>query len=202
MLAARRAGPSPSAHSGSRPRRRARRARHSRRSAAAAPRRTGRWRSRKWRTSSSIVARAAIDRAHDHLELGALQRLQDALLDVEHHLRVGIVVDQADQEIAPQRQRARLRIGHIAELADHLLDPLARLVVEQGRAVDDPADRLLGDAREARDIVDRRLAPSLPGLRACSNSSLHKAEQPRDARIASVHCDTGHPMLKSSAARC
>ena len=100
-----------------------------------------------------------------------MQRLEDALLDVEHHLRVGIVVDQADQEVAPQRQRARLRIGHVAKLVDHLLDPLARLLVEQRRAVDHPADRLLRNAGEARDVVDRRLAlPSAPA--AVSSSSL------------------------------
>ena len=36
-------------------------------------------------------------------------------------------MDQADQEVAPQRQRARLRVGDVAELADHLLDALARV---------------------------------------------------------------------------
>ena len=105
--------------------------------------------------------RSAIDRAHHQLELGAVQRLEDSLLDVHHHLRIGIVVHQPDQEIAPQRQRARLRIGDVAELADHVLDAFARIVVEQRRAIDHAADGLLRHPRQARDIVDRRLSGAL-----------------------------------------
>ena len=107
--------------------------------------------------------RAAIERAHHHFEFGIVQRLQHALLDIHHRLRIGIVVDEADQEIAAQRQRPCLRVRDIAEIRDHLFDALARLFVEQGRAVDDPADGLLRYAGDARHIVDRRLAGLLHG---------------------------------------
>jgi hypothetical protein len=99
----------------------------------------------------------AIERPHDHLELGPVQRLEHALLHVQDGLRIGIVVDEPDKEIAAERQRARLRIGNVAELADHVLDPLARIVVEQRRPVDHPAHRLLGNPGDSGHIVDRRL---------------------------------------------
>src|SRR3546814_15972294 len=69
---------------------------------------------------------------------------------------VGIVVNGPNQLVAAQRERARLRIGDVAEIGDDLLDPLARVTAEQRRAVDDAAHRLLGNARDARDIVDGR----------------------------------------------
>ena len=54
--------------------------------------------------------RAAVDRADEHREIGPLQRLEDSLLDIEDHLRIGIVVDEADQEVGPQRERAGLGV--------------------------------------------------------------------------------------------
>jgi hypothetical protein len=71
------------------------------------------------------------------------QRLENSLLDVEHHLRVRVVMDQPDEKVAPQRQRPRLRVGDIAEALDNLEHPLAGFVGEQRRAVDHPADGLL-----------------------------------------------------------
>jgi hypothetical protein len=74
----------------------------------------------------------AVDRAHDEREFGRADGVENSFLHIEDHLRVGVVVDQADQEIAAQRQRARLRIGHVVELGDHRLDLFARGLVEQG----------------------------------------------------------------------
>ena len=48
----------------------------------------------------------------------AAQAIQQAQLHVHDILRVWVVVDHAEQEIAPQRQRARLRVGDIAQLFD------------------------------------------------------------------------------------
>ncbi len=78
-----------------------------------------RWHSRELADIVEHGRRAAIDRPDDQREFGIADRLQYALLDAEHHLRIGIVVDQPDQEIAPERQPARLRIGDETEVADH-----------------------------------------------------------------------------------
>jgi hypothetical protein len=132
--------------------------------------------------------RTAVERAHHHLELGAVQRLQHALLDVHHRLRAGVVVDEADQEVAPQRERARLRIGNVAEAADHLLDPPPRLFAQQRRAVDHPADRLLRHAGDPGDIIDR-------GLTALAHrptlARLPRADQPCARRLLRASPDTG-----------
>ena len=152
--------------------------------------------------------RGAVDRPHHHFEIGAVQRLEDALLHVEHHLRVGIVVDQPDQEVAPKRQRPRLRIGHVAEVADHLLDPLARFLVEQRRAVDDPADGLLRHVGEARDIVDRRLRcprprgglvrhPAFPS--SLDRRNLTPVSRRRKPTRIGVAYDTGFPYAPEKA---
>jgi hypothetical protein len=83
-------------------------------------------------------------------------------------------MDQADQEIAPQGKRARLRVGHVAEPSITFCTRSRVLLVEQRRAVDHPADGLLRHPGEARDIVDRGLARplghagrSLPAPIAC-----------------------------------
>ena len=53
----------------------------------------------------------AVARMNDQLQARALQRIQHALLHVHDIGRAGVVVDQADQERAPERQAARLGIG-------------------------------------------------------------------------------------------
>src|SRR3712207_7837947 len=55
-------------------------------------------------------------------------------------LHDALPIYKADQEVGAERERAGLRVRHVAELADHLEHALPRLVVEQGRAVDH-ADR-------------------------------------------------------------
>src|SRR5206468_8786635 len=57
-----------------------------------------------------------------------------------------------------QRERARLRIGNVSKVANDLLDPLARLFVEQRRPIDYATNGLLRYPRQARDVVDCRLA--------------------------------------------
>ena len=65
-----------------------------------------------------------------------MQGVEDALLNVDYRLRIGIIVDEADEKIAPERQRSRLRIGDITELLDDLLDSAAGFIVQQRRIVD------------------------------------------------------------------
>ena len=96
----------------------------------------------------------AVDGVDQQLEFGVAQHLQKSVLHAQHHLRIGIVVDQRDHEVPAQRQRTRLRIGRITQLGDHLLDALARVLVQEVAVVDDAADRLLRNAGETRDVVD------------------------------------------------
>ena len=67
-------------------------------------------------------------------------------------------MQQTDEEIASQSQRARLRIGHIAEFRNHRFNPFARILIEQSGTIYHAAYSFLGNARKASDIVDRGLA--------------------------------------------
>ena len=100
--------------------------------------------------------RMAINRPDDESEFGIADCVEHAFLEIEHSLRIGVVVQQTDQEVAPQRQRARLRVWSIAKLGDDLLDLRARRFPQQGRSVDDTADGLLGYSSHPRHIIDRR----------------------------------------------
>ena len=102
------------------------------------------------------AGRAAVHRADEKRVLGVANGFEDTLLCGERQLRIAVVVDHRDQEVPPRRQCPRLRVGHVAELGDHPLDPRSRLRVEQRRVVDHPADGLLGNPGNAGDIVDRR----------------------------------------------
>ena len=53
----------------------------------------------------------AIDRPHHQCEFGVADGVEHAFLEIEHGLRIGVVVQQTDQEVAPQRQGPRLRVG-------------------------------------------------------------------------------------------
>ena len=59
----------------------------------------------------------AIAGMHDQLVADAAQRAERAFLDVDDVRRVRIVVDQPDQERAPERETARLRIRREADAA-------------------------------------------------------------------------------------
>src|SRR3546814_9570178 len=74
--------------------------------------------------------------------VAVLDRVEHAALETQHRLRVRIVVEQRDQEIAAKGQRARLRIGNEAELFDRLFDRRARLVGQEFGPVDHPAHGL------------------------------------------------------------
>ena len=58
---------------------------------------------------------------------GAAHGIERAFLDVHDVLRVRVVVDQPDEERTAEREAARLRIGHVAELVDDRLDACARV---------------------------------------------------------------------------
>ena len=105
--------------------------------------------------------RMTIDRAHHEREFGIADRVEHPFLEVEHGLRIGVVVQQAKQEIAPQRQCAGLRVRRIAEFGDNLLDLLAGGLLEQRGSIDHPAHRLLRDACNPRHVVDRRCRTGL-----------------------------------------
>ena len=100
--------------------------------------------------------RVPIDRADHQRKLRIPNCVEHALLEIEHGLRVRIVVQQADQEVATQGQSTRLGVRNIAEFSDDGFDFLARILLDQRRTIDDPADGLLGHAGDTRDIVDRR----------------------------------------------
>ena len=100
----------------------------------------------------------AIARMHHQLVAHAAQCAERAFLEVDDVRRVRVVVDQADQERAPERERARLRIRREADALDDLVDARARFLAHERRFVDDARDGLLRDVRQARDVVDRVLA--------------------------------------------
>ncbi len=79
----------------------------------------------------------AIARMHDELVANAAQRTERALLEVDHVRRVRVVVDQPDQERAPEREPARLRIRREADALDDLRDARAGFLAHEGRLVDD-----------------------------------------------------------------
>src|SRR3546814_11183142 len=58
----------------------------------------------------------------DLREIAVLDRVEHALLEIQHRLRVRIVVEQRDQEIAAKGERARMRNGNEAERLDRLLE--------------------------------------------------------------------------------
>src|SRR3546814_16207753 len=68
-----------------------------------------------YRRSSDLLVRPAVDGADEQREVAVLDRVEHAALETQHRLRVRIVVEQRDQEIAAKGQRARLRIGNEAE---------------------------------------------------------------------------------------
>src|SRR3546814_10797973 len=70
------------------------------------------------------------------------------LLEIEHHLRVRVVVEQRDQEIAAKGKRARLRIGDEAQRLDRLLHRQPGLFGDEFGSVDDAADRLFRNPGE------------------------------------------------------
>jgi hypothetical protein len=103
----------------------------------------------------------AVARMHDELIAHAAQRAECALLEVDHVRRVRVVVDQPDQERAPERERARLRIRREADALDDLGDACARFLAHERRFVDDARNGLLGNVRQPGDIVDGVLALDL-----------------------------------------
>jgi hypothetical protein len=101
--------------------------------------------------------RGAVDGAHEQRKVAVLDRVEHALLKVQHRLRIGIVVKQRDQEIAAKGEGARLRIGHEPQLLDRFLHRSPRLFADEFRPVDDPADRLFRNPGERSHIIDRGL---------------------------------------------
>ena len=99
------------------------------------------------------AVRRAVDRAHEQCKVAVLDCVEDALLKVQDRLRIGIVVEQRDEEIAAKGERTRLRIGNEAERFDRLLHRLAGFFADELGPVDDAADRLFRNPRERRDIV-------------------------------------------------
>ncbi len=85
---------------------------------------------------------------------GAAQAVQRAHLHIDDILRVGIIVDQPDQEGAPERQAARLRIRTKADAGDDFGDGVARLRVDAGGIIDDARNGLFGNAGQPRHIID------------------------------------------------
>ena len=71
--------------------------------------------------------RRAVNWPYDESKLGVLKNIKDPLLEIENHLCIWIIVQQADQEIATQSQCTRLRIGNISQLGNDLLDLVARI---------------------------------------------------------------------------
>src|SRR3546814_3418568 len=91
---------------------------------------------------SSDVCSSDLDRADEQREVAVLDRVEHPLLEIEHHLRVRVVVEQRDQEIAAKGKRARLRIGDEAQRLDRLLHRQPGLFGDEFGSVDDAADRL------------------------------------------------------------
>ena len=88
------------------------------------------------------VRRTPVHRTHDQLKVGVTQRLQYALLHIEYHLRIRVVVDKANQEIAAQGERTRLWIGNISRLTNNRLNFFPRIIMQGARAVYDTANGL------------------------------------------------------------
>ena len=104
----------------------------------------------------------AIDRPDDESEFGIADCVEHAFLEIEHSLRIGVVVQQTDQEVQPQRQRARARVRRVAKLGDDLLDLRARVAsLQQGRSVDNNGRRSSSRRPHPRHIIDRRCRTGL-----------------------------------------
>ena len=88
------------------------------------------------------VRRTPVHWTDNKFEVRVTQRLQYALLHVEYHLRIRVVVDKANQEIAAQRERTRLWIGDISGLPNNCLNLFPRVIMQGARAVYDTADGL------------------------------------------------------------
>jgi hypothetical protein len=79
----------------------------------------------------------AVAGMHHQLIAGAAQRFQRAVLQVDNALGAGVVIHQADQEGAAERESARQRVGHVTDLAHQRLDLVAGVFAHQRRVVDD-----------------------------------------------------------------
>ncbi len=83
------------------------------------------------------VRRLAVAGMHDQLIAGAAQRFQRAVLQVDNALGARVVIHQADQEGAAERETARQGVGHVTDLAHQRLDLVAGVFAHQRRVVDD-----------------------------------------------------------------
>ncbi len=94
------------------------------------------------------------------------QGIEDAQVNILHVLRVGIVVNHADQEGTAECEAASLRVRLITVLGDDGLDSRAGFLVDVGCLVDDPRDGLFRDSGELRDVGDSQPGAARDATRA------------------------------------